>query len=70
MYAAGLTAQGCWDRLDKYDQEAIMRFGRLIVQNCIEVIHKQERIPEGFFYAKPAHIVELAIKQHFGIDNE
>lgn len=70
LYESGLTAQGCWDELDEYAQAAIMRFGRLIVKDCIEVVHKQERIPEGFFYAKPAHIHELTIKQHFGIDDE
>ncbi len=68
LYASGLTAQGCWDELDEYAQEAIVRFGQLVVQDCIQVIHEQERIPHGFFYAKPAHIHELAIKQHFGID--
>jgi hypothetical protein len=70
LYESGLTAQGCWDELDEYAQKAVMRFGQLIVQDCIQVIHKQEQIPEGFFYAKTAHIHELEIKQHFGIDNE
>ncbi len=70
LYQAGLTAQGCWDELDDYAREAIVQFGRLIVQDCIQVVHQQERIPKEFLYAKPAHIHELAIKQHFGIDNE
>ena len=70
LYAAGLTAQGCWDELDDYAREAIVHFGQLVVQDCIHVVRQQERIPVGFFYAKPAHIHELAIKQHFGIDNE
>jgi hypothetical protein len=43
---------------------------KMVIQECIQVVYKQERIPAGFFYAKPAHIHELAIKQHFGIDNE
>ena len=70
LYQAGLTAQGCWDELDDYAREAIVRFGQLIVQDCIQIVHQQERIPKGYLYAKPAHIHELAIKQHFGIDNE
>jgi len=35
MYESGLTAQGCWDSMDKYDQEAIMNFGQLIVTHCL-----------------------------------
>jgi hypothetical protein len=68
LYAAGLTAQGCWDELDDYAREAIMRFGKLIIHDCIQVIHQQERLPEGFFYAKPAHCHELAIKLYFEVE--
>lgn len=70
LYAAGLTAQGCWDELDKYAQEAIIRFGQLIIQDCITVMHKNERLPKGFFYPKSASIHESSIKQHFGIQDE
>lgn len=34
LYRSGLTAQGCWDNLDSYDQEAILKFAELIVQEC------------------------------------
>ena len=30
LYEAGLTAQGCWDELDSYAQEAIIKFGELV----------------------------------------
>ncbi len=46
------------------------RFAELVIQECINLIHKNERIPKEFFYPKSAQIHELAIKQHFGIDNE
>ncbi len=42
--------------------------GRLIIQECVTVLHEQERIPTGFFYSKSANIHELAILQHFGVD--
>jgi len=35
MYESGLTAQGCWDEMDEYDREAIIRFARLIVRECL-----------------------------------
>jgi len=31
MYEAGLTADGSWDHLDEYDQEAVLRLVRLVV---------------------------------------
>jgi hypothetical protein len=40
--------------------------GRLIIAECVTVIHEQERLPVGFLYAKSAHVHELAIRQHFG----
>lgn len=46
MYQAGLTAQGCWDKLDQYDQQAILKFAQLIVQECIDKIETY-RIPVG-----------------------
>lgn len=69
LYSAGLTAQGCWDELDEYARDAILRFGRLIVQDCIKIIHQQDHMPEGFLYPKAAHTHEIAIKQYFGLNN-
>jgi len=43
--------------------------GRLIIAECVTVLHEQERIPAGFFYAKPAHVHKLAIEQHFGFES-
>lgn len=45
------------------------RFAHLVVQDCVSIIYEQERIPKEFFYAKPAHQHELAIKKHFGIED-
>ena len=42
--------------------------GRLIIAECVKVIHEQERIPAGFFYAKGANIQESAIREHFGVE--
>jgi len=41
FYQSGLTAQGCWDDLDDYAKEAIERFARLLVQECLA--EKKER---------------------------
>ena len=35
MYLSGLTAQGCWDEMDTYDQEAITKLAELIVRECM-----------------------------------
>lgn len=67
LYESGLTAQGCWDQMDSYDQEAILKFARLTIRECVNVIQTQERIPAGFLYSKNAGILEEAINHHFGI---
>ena len=35
MYESGLTAQGCWDELDDYAKEAILRFGELLLREAV-----------------------------------
>ena len=31
LYESGLTAQGCWDELDDYAKQSIMRFAELLL---------------------------------------
>lgn len=40
MYRSGLTAQGCWDNMDEYDREAVLKFAELIVRECAELIEQ------------------------------
>ena len=42
--------------------------GRLIIDECIKIMHEQEQIPKGFLYPKGAHVHECVIRQHFGVD--
>lgn len=61
MYHAGLTAQGCWDEMDSYDKQAILKFAELIIKDC-EIALKpmlRDMISRG-------KAVDL-IKEHFGI---
>jgi len=55
MYQAGLTAQGCWDEIDSYGHEAIEKFAKLIVQECINATGNCAGTGD-------------MIKEHFGID--
>jgi hypothetical protein len=41
MYEAGMTAQGCWDELDSYQQESIERLVNLIIKECDKLNKKQ-----------------------------
>ena len=68
LYNSGLTSQGCWDKLDEWDREAVLKFGELIVRNCIDEMVQQmwnygidESNNPSFYKA-----VEKA-KQHFGV---
>ncbi len=57
MYDAGLTAQGCWDQLDPYDREAIMRFGKLIVRECLSYTEEGD-----------LDFMKFMIKKNFGVE--
>jgi len=35
LYESGLTADGCWDELDDYAKEAILRFGELLLRDAV-----------------------------------
>jgi hypothetical protein len=68
LYNSGLTSQGCWDKLDEWDREAVLKFGELIVRNCIDEMITQmwnygidESNNPSFYKA-----VERT-KQHFGV---
>lgn len=50
------------------NSELQQKFAELIVKECISVLKQQETIPEGFLQPKPAHVHEIAIRRHFGIE--
>jgi hypothetical protein len=58
LYRAGLTAQGCWDELGTYEQEAIERLMELIVKECMDVVSKATASPNGY----------QALMKHFGVE--
>jgi hypothetical protein len=60
LYEAGLTAQGCWDELGTYEQDAIIKFGELVARRSALIaglMEFQNRRGAG------AHILD-----HFGIE--
>jgi hypothetical protein len=63
MYHAGLTANGSWDEMDKYDRMAIMKFAELIVEECATVVERNLFQGIGWNTSR-------AVKRHFGIGEE
>lgn len=59
MYHSGLTAQGCWDQFDNYDQQAILKFAELIIKECAEIAACNGHV-SGF-------ALKDLIKNHFNI---
>jgi hypothetical protein len=43
----------------------VEQFMQSIVQECINVVQKQDRIPEGFFCPKSANTHEFELRKHF-----
>ena len=52
MYHSGLTAQGCWDEMDSYQHEAIMKFAELIVKDCISIVENSSKAHAHTTYDK------------------
>ena len=68
MYQAGLTAQGCWDQMDEYDRTAILKFGELIIRECVKVMYDnaiERRVPPDINQT-PTHYA-IAVLEHFGV---
>jgi len=45
LYQSGLTAQGCWDELDDYAKDAIMKFGELTILKCADIALREDHDP-------------------------
>lgn len=56
MYQSGLTADGSFFSMDQYDQEAILKYRDLIVEECARWLRNREfASPEALiqhFYSK------------------
>ena len=64
MYQSGLTAQGCWDSMDAYDHQSIIKFAELIVKECASICDDYG-MPDGT--SPTAMILSAAIKKKFGV---
>ena len=47
LYMSGLTAQGCWDELDDYAKQAIIKFGECVVKETLQVAYAGLDVFEG-----------------------
>ena len=62
IYDSGLIADGCWEELDTYTQEAIERFFQMTVLKCAEFVSNHRQNDDyGIFVANK-------IKEHFGVE--
>jgi hypothetical protein len=66
LYQAGLTAQGCWDELGTYEQEAIEKFAQLIVRECAKIADTERPNSVGCGYITKTN--GMRIKEHFGVE--
>ena len=63
LYESGLTAQGCWDELDDYAKQSIIKFAELIVRECAGVVE------ETRWMVQPSQEqIARSIRQHFGFE--
>jgi hypothetical protein len=67
VYHSGLIAQGCWDKFDDWDKQALRRFGNLIVKDCIDTL--QERFM-GDLNREDQEVRRCieTLQKHFGVE--
>ena len=56
LYQSGLIADGCWDELGTYEQEAIERLIELTVLKCADIAMREDHDPAE------------CIKKYFGVE--
>ena len=59
IYHSGLIAQGCWDKFDDYDKEALNKFAELILKQCLSYVD------DSF---GDVDYVKFMIKRDFGVE--
>jgi hypothetical protein len=71
MYEAGLTADGCFNDMDSYDKEAVLKVIELTIKKCADLC--QDVTSSGEYspnqqYASAA--CRDKIKNHFGLNDK
>lgn len=72
MYRSGLAADGCWNHMDQYDRDAIIRLSHMIVEQCSKLIIEQgtdwiDWDPNQTAVRPEYWQMAQHIKQHFGV---
>ena len=71
IYQSGLIADGCWDELDTYTQEAIERLIELTVLECVKACIKEGRTFEVASAGEhSSNLYASAIKKYFGVEEQ
>ena len=75
MYTTGMTAQGCWDEMDEYQQQAVERLVQAVVKECANICLNNAATYQYSFTPARAQLAEstskycaLLIKEHFGVE--
>ena len=69
LYQSGLIADGCWDELGTYEQEAIERFFQLTVLECVKACINEGKTFEVESAGEySSNLYATAIKKHFGVE--
>jgi hypothetical protein len=69
LWQSGLIADGCWDELGTYEQEAIERLIELTVLECMQACINEGKTFEVESAGEySSNLYATAIKKHFGVE--
>ena len=72
MYQSGMTAQGCWDEMDSYQQEAIMKLSKLIANECIHILvqNRKYAVDKKWSVQELANVCLYEIEKTFEVNKD
>ena len=69
LWQSGLIADGCWDELGTYEQEAIERLIEFTVLECVKAcINEGKKFEVESAGEYSSNLYATAIKKHFGVE--
>ena len=72
MYCSGMTAQGCWDEMDSYQQNAINSLVKYVAIECMNVIVQNRKYASEHKWpaSELANVCLYEIDKTFGVTED
>lgn len=67
LYKSGLLADGCWDKFDEYDKEALNKYTELLIRECVKAIMIKSKNSDDKVFSYQLEVLHDDLLNKFGI---